>query len=266
MIGSPFLACSSRNAAISFAVGDDHALYLDKYQRISLEHSFVLYQWGLHPEEMRDEFVTPVKDILAKRVGFRCSNPACRKPTSGPQEDSTKSINIGVAAHITAASSDGPRYNPALSSDVRKDVTNGIWLCQSCAKLIDNDESRYPIEVLQHWKAIGESAALRALENRSGPEDEELLFLRLEQLMQDLLEEIRKDLAAHPLGREFVTLSKRWSYWAKGNELVYYFEDHTELDNKLRILLNYGLIRDITSNSNAKHYVFTEAFVRYFGV
>lgn len=215
---------------------------------------------------MRDDFAVPVKDTLAKRVGHRCSNPACRKPTSGPQEDPATSINVGVVAHMTAASSDGPRYNPDLSSEVRKDAANGIWLCQSCAKLVDNDTSRYSVELLHHWKAVSESAALRALENRSGPEDEELLFLRLEQLMPDLLEEIRKDLTAKPLSREFVPLSKGWSYWAKGNELSYYYEDHPEFDNKLKILLNYGLIRDITNNTNAKHYIFTEAFVRYFGV
>src|ERR1019366_2585527 len=126
---------------------------------------------------MRDDFAISVKDILAKRVGFRCSNPGCRKPTSGPQEDPAKSINIGVASHITAAASDGPRYDPALNSDARKSPANGIWLCQSCAKLVDNDERRYPIAILQRWKTISESAALRSLESDSGPDDEELLYL-----------------------------------------------------------------------------------------
>jgi hypothetical protein len=162
---------------------------------------------------MRDDFPISVKDLLAKRVGFRCSNPACRKPTSGPQEDPERSINIGVAAHITAASQDGARYDPSLTSDERRSPANGIWLCQDHAKLVDNDESRYTVELLRHWKAVSESAALRSLENRSGPEDEELLFLRLEQLMPDFLEQIRKDLAAKPLSREFVPMSKQLTYW-----------------------------------------------------
>src|SRR5215467_6887632 len=109
---------------------------------------------------MRDDFSIQVKDLLAKRVGFRCSNPACRKPTSGPQEDATKSINIGVAAHMTAASPEGARYNPALTSEERKSPASGIWLCQFCAKLVDNDENRYTVELLQHWKGVSESAAL----------------------------------------------------------------------------------------------------------
>jgi len=214
---------------------------------------------------MRDDFAIPVKDTLAKRVAFRCSNPGCRKPTSGPQEDAAKSVNVGVAAHITAAASDGPRFDPTLTSDARKSAPNGIWLCQSCAKLVDNDESRYPIAILQRWKTISESAALRSLETNRGQEDEELLFLRLEQLMPDLLEEIRHDLAEHPLFREFVPLKRIWTYWASGNELIYYYEDHPELDNKLRILQNYFLIRDISTDPGNKRYVFTEGFVRYFG-
>lgn len=215
---------------------------------------------------MRDDFPLSVKDTLAKRVSFRCSNPACRKPTSGPQDDPAKSVNIGVAAHVTAAASDGPRYDAALTSDDRKSALNGIWLCQSCAKLVDNDENRYLVEILRRWKTISESAALRAVESSPSPEDEEVLFLRLEQLMPDLLEEIRKDLIAHPLCRKFVPLSKHWNYWSGGEELLNYYEDHPELDSKLQILQNYNLIRFVPMNTNAKHYVFTEAFVRYFGV
>ncbi len=74
--------------------------------------------------------------------------------------------------------------------------------------LVDNDRQRYTNEILRRWKTISESAALRSLENTPNPEDEELLFLRLEQLMPDLLEEIRKDLTAHPLCRKFVPLKK----------------------------------------------------------
>lgn len=170
-------------------------------------------------DKMRDDFPLPVKDLLDKRVAFRCSNPACRKPTSGPQEDPEKSINIGVAAHITAASPDGARYNPSLTNEGRRSAANGIWLCQSCGKLVDNDENRYTVEILQHWKAVSESAALRSLESRTDADDNELLFLRLEQLMPDFLEEIRKDLTAHPLKRLFVPLSKKWTYWASGDEL-----------------------------------------------
>ena len=72
---------------------------------------------------MRDDFDAKTKEILARRVGYRCSNPECGKLTSGPQEDPAKALNIGVGAHITAASEGGPRYDPSLSSEERAALT-----------------------------------------------------------------------------------------------------------------------------------------------
>lgn len=112
---------------------------------------------------MRDDFSEEVKRIVAQRVGYRCSRPECHADTSGPQIDPTKALNVGVAAHITAASSGGARYNPALSSEERSHPSNAIWLCQTCAKLIDNDAVRFPISLLVQWKADAEDAALSTI-------------------------------------------------------------------------------------------------------
>jgi hypothetical protein len=62
---------------------------------------------------------------------MRCSNPCCRKATSGPQADLRKAVNIGVASHITAASAFGPRYDAKLSSAARTSIENAKWLCQN---------------------------------------------------------------------------------------------------------------------------------------
>src|SRR6516225_4310515 len=97
---------------------------------------------------MGDDFAEPVKRALASRVGNLCSNPDCRALTSGPQEDPSKAVNVGVAAHITAASPGGPRYDPGLVPEERSSPENGIWLCQTCAKLIDNDPFRFTTELL----------------------------------------------------------------------------------------------------------------------
>lgn len=66
----------------------------------------------------RDDFTQAIKSKLAKRVAYICSNPSCQKLTIGP--GSFNDINnIGVAAHIYAASPGGPRYNSNMAGKER---------------------------------------------------------------------------------------------------------------------------------------------------
>lgn len=113
---------------------------------------------------MRDDFTQSTKDLLANRVGWKCSNPDCRKATRGAGSDKTEFVNIGVASHICAASAGGPRYDKNMNSELRKSFDNGIWLCQSCSKLIDSDIKRYTKEKLCKWKTISEDLAILDLE------------------------------------------------------------------------------------------------------
>lgn len=211
---------------------------------------------------MRDDFSPSIKELMAKRVAYHCSNPECRHVTSGPQKDPAKVVNIGVAAHITAASEGGPRFNPALTSDERQSAENGIWLCQSCAKLVDNDPLRYTIDILELWNKVAEATAVHELESQPSAHDDSAKFAKLENSMPDLFREMRVDLTSHPLSREFVILKKTWIFSTTRPTLMYYFEDHPELENKLLILQNYGLIRDITYN-NVSRYVISEELVDY---
>ena len=118
---------------------------------------------------MRDDFTEEVKRTLAARVSYRCSNPDCRAQTTGPQDDPGKAVNVGVAAHITAAAAGGPRYTPALSPEERRHFDNGIWLCQTCAKLVDSDVLRFQETLLRAWKTVAEDRARNSL-GKTAPE------------------------------------------------------------------------------------------------
>ena len=108
---------------------------------------------------VRDDFSMKTKEELAKRVAYKCSNPQCRKPTIGANENSDGIVSVGEAAHICAASPGGKRYNSNMTSEERASIDNGIWLCRNCAAMIDRDEEYFSVELLQAWKRLAEIEA-----------------------------------------------------------------------------------------------------------
>ncbi|WP_200894034.1 hypothetical protein [Xanthomonas sp. MUS 060] len=115
-----------------------------------------------------DRFKQSVIITLAKRAANRCSNPACHAITSGPSETPDESINLGEAAHIYGANPGSARYDPSMISADRSSITNAIWLCGNCHKLVDDDPIRYPAGLLFEWlheherkiaKEVGKAAA-----------------------------------------------------------------------------------------------------------
>ncbi len=209
---------------------------------------------------MRDDFPVSTVQLLAKRVGFKCSNPDCRKPTSGPSGDEA-SVNLGVAAHVTAASPGGPRYNPELTTEERRASANGIWLCQQCSRLVDADDSGHSVPLLQDWKTFAEAAA--AIELRGYAVRQERDFSALERKIPDLLAEMRADLKLKPFTRELIALSRKVSYNPGSIPyFTYYIEDHEELLAKLKICEHFDAIYDTKRNS-VPRWIFSEDFAEY---
>lgn len=107
----------------------------------------------------RDDFSKSTVDALRLRVGGRCSNPDCRRATTGPGSGPVSVSSVGVAAHIHAASKGGPRYLEMMSRAERRAIENGLWLCNICATKIDRDVVLFPANLLHAWKYSGESTA-----------------------------------------------------------------------------------------------------------
>ncbi len=111
------------------------------------------------------DFDKKTKDKLERRVNSKCSNPSCRRSTTAANTSNDGALNIGEAAHICAASPGGARYDPGMSEDERKSISNGIWLCATCHKIVDDDPKRFSSALLHKWKQEAEEESRRNLSN-----------------------------------------------------------------------------------------------------
>ena len=129
----------------------------------------------------RDEFTRATKRTLAERVAWRCSFPDCGTNTVGPHSrDEDRSINNGVAAHIHGAAPHAPRYLSDMTTENRRHISNGIWMCRDHGNLIDADFEEYSPDTLRAWRRAAERRAAESLKvpaNGEFPDGSTLLQL-----------------------------------------------------------------------------------------
>jgi hypothetical protein len=97
----------------------------------------------------------------------------------------------------------------------RTSVDNGIWLCQTCASLVDRDEQRFTVDILKGWKATAEAAASTEVGKTSQP-------------IQQRLQKDQSNVQAVPVSAELVEAVRRatlealapWSAGVRGKVLV----------------------------------------------
>jgi hypothetical protein len=172
------------------------------------------------------KFVAETVETLSKRAALLCSNPDCGALTSGPTADNAGSLNIGEAAHIYGRTSASARYNADLSVAELSDITNGIWLCRNCHKLVDNDSLRFPAELLFEWRRQHELAILQRV-GRPGDKLREKIqaeHLRFFEDTSHLAQQIVLDrprfwefkLTAELLRSELLPIYQRWQQLKQG--------------------------------------------------
>ena len=115
-------------------------------------------------KNQRDDFPAPVRRTIERRAGHACS--ICRISTTGANADGSGEITIGTAAHICAASPNGPRYDANMSSAERSAAGNGIWLCRNHGDEVDDDANHYTVEALRRLKREAEQASWRRVSGR----------------------------------------------------------------------------------------------------
>ena len=93
--------------------------------------------------------------------------------------------------------------------------------------------------------------------------DDRETLARIESLMPGLFAEMREDLIASPLKREFIVQRKGAGYTGRKQVvLAYCYESHEDLPDKVGLLVNEGLVTDITYN-HTDRYVLSEPLVEY---
>lgn len=110
----------------------------------------------------RDDFDRSTIAAVAKRSAFQCA--ICSAFTVGASAEAPNAvINVGVAAHIAAASPRGSRYDSSMTPKQRSSIENAIWLCQTHAKLIDDDCVEWTSERLHCIKRDHERSVRRLI-------------------------------------------------------------------------------------------------------
>jgi len=143
-------------------------------------------------------------------------------------------------------------------------TANGIWLCQTCSKLIDSDQPGFATAKLAEWKSDAETAAALALSERRAPVFwSEGVFREAERLMPALIACLRADVQGDTteLVREFCVKQSPDHYigWVK-THFEYDRETHTDLLLQVDWLAEMGLIVDVAT-SNLPKYRITPEFV-----
>jgi hypothetical protein len=119
---------------------------------------------------------------------------------------------IGEAAHIHGARPQSKRYSSKMSDAARAEITNGIWLCRNCHKLIDTDHVRFSSDLLFAWREEHENYVLSELGNTSDR-------IRLDQQNVSLI-----DFNGYPPLIRRIILDKPGGWeWRLAAELMRYF-------------------------------------------
>ena len=111
-------------------------------------------------DKARDYKPSTIKRLFALSNN-QCYEPSCTKKLISKNDDK---IILAKISHIESAGENGPRCNDNITDDERRDFNNLILLCDEHHLTIDNkeNESIYPVELLQQWKYNHENKTLSA--------------------------------------------------------------------------------------------------------
>jgi hypothetical protein len=110
----------------------------------------------------RVEFTNSTKCRIAARSGYRCAYLNCDRATAGPGATPNDVSITGEAAHIWSATEGGPRGQGGLTEADLRHTQNGIWLCRTHAKIVDEKRGvHFPAALLMSYRDLHEARIAR---------------------------------------------------------------------------------------------------------
>jgi len=173
---------------------------------------------------------------------------------------------VGDECHIVSSKPNGPRHDSDFPDSDLDDYSNLILLCRIHHKMVDDQFETYTSSILHQIKDNHENWVSEVLDIAASDSDYlagySNTFRKVNSMMPELILEMKQDLMkeGNQFIREFFISSKRWMLNIIDPCFVYFSEDHENLQSKVNILENYGLVFDVTPG-NAKKYRMTEEFV-----
>ena len=110
---------------------------------------------------------------------------------------------------------------------------NAIWLCQNCAKLVDNDPSRFTEYILHEWKHRAEAEALATIGKAKKPSPPRSSRRRETEIKRDLAlkKKMQRDFLKRVTEREYSSHSRRpYDKFAHSEVIVHSLDDSTYPD------------------------------------
>lgn len=99
------------------------------------------------------DFSRSVRNALAHRAAYVCTNPECRSMTLTLSGDDPGKVSYRGRAVAICGHEGGPRHDAAMNGNQRKAIDNAIFLCVKCAELTSrNKGTHYPVALLREWK------------------------------------------------------------------------------------------------------------------
>lgn len=98
-----------------------------------------------------------IKESTAKMLFGLSKNRCARPECNATLVINNNKVNLGRMCHIQGENPTSARYDPLMSDEERRDISNIIILCNNCHTIIDSDIDSYSVEFLKKMKDEHES-------------------------------------------------------------------------------------------------------------